>query len=329
MLRTALTALLLLTSPPAFAACGGDSYIDRLPQAQQDEIAKAIAATPYAQGLLWELTRGDQTLTLVGTMHIYDTRLTALFDKVAPTLRAADLLLVEATDAEMSAMQQALAADPSLYLITDGPTLPDLLAPEVWEQVKAAAAARNLPGFMVAQMQPWYLALTLGIPPCAMADLAAGKQGLDHMLSTAAAEADIPTQALESWDTLIAVLGDGTIDEQIAMMRMGLISPADQQAIFVTMLDAYFAEEIAIVWEISTIAAKDLSQLSEAEATAQMLDTQEVLLNNRNRDWIPVIEAAMSEHDTVVVAVGAAHLPGDMGLLALLRTQGWTAKRIY
>ena len=328
MLRAALLAITALWSTPVFAACGGESYLAGLPQAQQDDIAAVVAATPFAEGLVWELTKGDDRITLVGTMHIFDPRLTRLFDQTLPALQSADLLLVEATDAEMAAMQEAFAADPSLYLITDGPTLPDLLEPEVWAKVQEAATARGLPSFVVAQFQPWYLALTLGIPACAMADLAAGKQGLDHMLSEAAAAADVPVAPLESWDTLIDVLTDGSQEEQIDMMKLGLIDAADQQALFVAMLDAYFSEQIAGVWELSLIAARELSNLSEEEAAAQMVEAQETLLDTRNRNWIPIIEEATEVHDNIVVAVGAAHLPGEVGLLTLLTDTGWTAERM-
>ncbi len=327
MRRTVLSTLAALWTAPAAALCGGESYVSQLPAAQQAEIAAAVAATPFADGLVWTLTRGEDTLTLVGTMHIYDPRLARLFDQVLPAVQSADLLLVEATQAEMTAMQDAFAADPSLYLITEGPTLPDLLAPDVWAQVQEAANARGIPGFFVAQMQPWYLALTLGIPACAMAEIAAGKQGLDHMLTQAAEAAGVPAQPLESWDTLIAVLADGTLQEQIDMMKLGLISAEDQQAIFVSMLDAYFSEQIATVWEVSQIAARELSGLSAEDAAAQMLEAQEALLTTRNANWIPVITAATEIHDDIVVAVGAAHLSGNGGLLDLLTTAGWTATR--
>ena len=327
MLRHALATFALCWSTQLSAACGGESYLARLTPAEQDTISDVIADIPYADGLVWDLTRGDSTITLVGTMHIYDPRLTAIFDSVAPSLQDAGVLLVEATQAEMNAMQEAFADDPSLYLITDGPTLPDLLPPDVWQKVQDAAAARGMPGFMVAQMQPWYLALTLGIPACAMADIAAGKQGLDHMLTTAAAEAGVPAAPLEDWSTLIDVLTDGTLEEQVTMMEMGLIGTEDQQSLFVAMLDAYFSEQIAAVWEINMIAARDLSDVSADEAAQQMDHAQEVLLNNRNRNWVPVIEEAASAHESVFVAVGAAHLPGEVGLLTLLTEKGWTAER--
>lgn len=328
MFRAAFTFIATCVALPAAALCSGDSYLARLDDTQRAAIVASTQATPNAEGLVWSLTRADDTLTVVGTMHIYDKRLDAIRDKVLPALRSADLLMVEATTEEEMAMQQAFVASPDLYLITDGPTLPDLLEPAVWDKVLEAASDRGLPGFMIAQMQPWYLSLTLGIPACAMADLAAGQRGLDQMLMDEADAVGVPLQALEGWETLIDVLADGTLEEQIALLQLGLIDAADQQALFVAMLDTYFAEKTAAVWEISNIAARDLTGLSAEEADAQLEEMQDVILDRRNHNWIPIIEAATREHDDIVIAVGAGHLPGENGILALLAQEGWMLERL-
>ena len=328
MLRAAALFIATCAALPASALCTGESYLTRLDPTQREAIDGTTATTQNAEGLLWTLTRDDKILTVVGTMHVYDPRLEPIRDKLRPALQVADLLMVEATAEEEAAMQQAFVASPDLYLITEGPTLPDLLGPEDWEKVLVAAADRGLPGFMVAKMQPWYLALTLGVPACAMAELVAGQRGLDQMLIEDAARFDVPLQALEGWETLIDVLTDGTQEEQIDLLRLGLIDAADQQALFVAMLDTYFAEATAAVWDISQIAARDLTGLSEADAAAQMLETQEILLHRRNRNWIPIIEEAAVTHDAIVVAVGAGHLPGAEGILALLAETGWDLQRI-
>lgn len=328
MFRAILTLIATLAAVPATALCSGESYLTRLDPTQREAIDGTTATTLNGEGLLWILTRDTKTLTVVGTMHIYDPRLDPIRAKVRPALRDADLMMVEATDAEETAMKDAFVEDPTLYLITEGPTLPDLLGPADWQKVVAAAADRGLPGFMVAQMQPWYLALTLGIPACAMAELAAGQRGLDHMLIADAAEFDVPLQALEGWETLLEVMTDGTQEEQIALLKLGLIDAADQQSLFVAMLDTYFAEATAAVWDISQIAAQELTGLSEEDAATQMRETQDILLHRRNHNWIPVIEKAAETNDNIVVAVGAGHLPGAEGILALLAAEGWSVERL-
>lgn len=328
MLRAALTAIVTLSAAPAVGLCSGESYLDRLTSSERASIAEAVADTPYAEGLTWTLTKGADTLTVVGTMHVYDARLEVLRDAVAPTLRDADILLVESTPSEEAEMQEAFAADPSIYLIRTGPTLPDLLPADIWAEVQAAAADRGLPAFIVSQFQPWYLSLTLGIPSCAMDDLAMGQRGLDHMLMTDAQGAGVPVKPLEGWETLIEVLASDPLDEQVEMLKMGLLPAKDQSAMFVAMLDSYFSEEVAAVWEVSQVAATALSDLPASE-TAQMMDeAEEVLLTDRNKKWLPVIAEATGQHDNIVIAVGAAHLPGDEGLLALLADDGWAVSQI-
>lgn len=328
MLRALVVACLTGLATPAVALCAGDSFFDSLDPDTRADITAAAASEPYAEGALWELTRDRNTLTVVGTMHVYDDRLAALRDRAGPALQAADLLMVEATADEERAMQAAFAATPGLYLITDGPTLPDLLPPDAWAQVQAAAGDRGIPGFMVAQMQPWYLSLTLGIPACAMADLVAGRRGLDHMLIGEAEAAGIPLQALESWETLIDVLADGTMEEQLDALQLSLLPREAQQSLYVAMLDAYFAEQTATAWALGEVAARELTDLSAEQAAALMADTRDLLLDRRNLNWIPVIESAADTHDRIVVAVGAAHLPGELGILKLLEDEGWTVTRL-
>ena len=49
----------------------------------------------------------------------------------------------------------------------------------------------------------------------------------------------------------------------------------------------------------------------------------EVLLGNRNRNWVHQLKIIMKKQ-SVLVAVGAGHLPGKDGLVELLRKQGYT-----
>ena len=76
MLRlAAATALMTTLSLPAGAACVGDSYFDLMTEAQKAQLSASIADMPYAEGLTWAAVKGGDTLTIVGTMHIYDPRL--------------------------------------------------------------------------------------------------------------------------------------------------------------------------------------------------------------------------------------------------------------
>ena len=54
----------------------------------------------------------------------------------------------------------------------------------------------------------------------------------------------------------------------------------------------------------------------------------ERLLDNRNRNWIPKIENYLQNGNSCFVVVGAAHLGGANGLIALLKGRGYTIEQL-
>ncbi len=316
-----------LGAMPAAAACVGESYLDRMTPDQQMELSAAVADMPYAEGVVWTAIKDTASITIVGTMHIYDPRLEDLRAALASTISSADLIMLEATPEEEAKLQNLIASDPSRMFIVDGPTLPELLDEDTWQLIAAAATERGIPSFMAAKMQPWYLSLTLAIPSCAMSDMMAGARGLDHMIMQDAEAAGVPMQAVEPYTTLFDLFKDDSFDEQVDMLRISMLVPELQQQMFVAMLDRYFAEDIGRLWEMSRIALSDVPDLDPVEANAMFDEMEEALLITRNQNWIPVIKEASTTHDDIVLAVGAGHLIGDEGVLRLLENDGWTITR--
>jgi uncharacterized protein YbaP (TraB family) len=66
-------------------------------------------------------------------------------------------------------------------------------------------------------------------------------------------------------------------------------------------------------------------------STATMRDSSpelyQRLIVDRNIAWIPQIEAALEGSDDALIAVGAGHLPGEQGVIALLEAEGHTVTR--
>ena len=56
-------------------------------------------------------------------------------------------------------------------------------------------------------------------------------------------------------------------------------------------------------------------------------EEDEVMIYGRNADWAKRLPAIMREKSTFL-AVGAAHLPGERGLLQLLRAAGYTVEPV-
>lgn len=326
--RSAAILFLSCIALPASAACVGDSYLDRLTAQQQKQLSAAVADMPYSEGLIWKATKDAATITVVGTMHIYDPRLEDLRDRLADTIASADLVLLEATPEDEVKLQELLVAEPERLFLVDGPTLPELVDEDTWQLIVKAAGERGIPSFMAAKMQPWYLSMTLAVPSCAMSDMMAGVRGLDHMIMADAQAAGVPLQAVEPYTTLFDLFGDDSFDEQLDLLRISMLVPELQEQMFVAMLDRYFAEDIGRLWEMSRIALSDVPGMDPVAGNAMFDEMEEAMLNTRNRNWIPVITEAAESREDIVLAVGAGHLIGEIGVLQLLEDEGWAIARV-
>ena len=69
---------------------------------------------------------------------------------------------------------------------------------------------------------------------------------------------------------------------------------------------------------------QDLEKLSALIASADndMSGFEDLLLYNRNRNWVAKLKTLLPEK-ALVVAVGAGHLPGEQGVIELLRKEGY------
>lgn len=321
MFRAATFALALLAPTMGHALCNGPSFWDSLSADQQRELQASVGDIPYAGGNTWFATKGDDVLTIVGTLHLPDARHDVTMDRIREALLSADVVLVEATLDDQKDMQTHLARNPDLLTLPSDMSLPDILGDETWAALRDAAAARGLPGAMAARMQPWFLAMTLAIPSCAMGSMVEG--GLDNIIMREAGDLGIPVEPLEPWQDMFDLLAGGTFEEQLDALRMSVIDPAIQDAMVVALVDFYFAEQTAMGWNIGYYTKDFLPPEIATTFDAEMAELEKTLLTDRNIKWIPVITQATQTHDDIFIAFGAAHLFGEFGVLNLLAQDGW------
>jgi uncharacterized protein len=310
----------------AMAQCGGTNLIDALREQDRIALTAATDRQPYATGNLWRATKDGAEVTMVGTYHYGDPRHDATMATITPMIQAAKLVMVEAGPDEEAALKAAISKDPGLMLITEGPSLLEQLEPEEWKELSAAMTARSIPPFMAAKFKPWYVSVMLGMPACAM-DMTMIEQGLDKRVIDLAAQSAIPLRALEPFDTLFDMFAKLSAEDQLNMIRSTLIYE-DQAADFsFTLAEAYFAQDSRRMWEYMRQLSAAVPGYTPARADAEFARMEEVLMNARNRNWIPVIEGAAAD-GPVFIAFGALHLSGEDGVLNLLDKAGWTLERL-
>lgn len=321
-LAVVLGLFLPLAPGAARAECQGRDLIAAMAPDERARLTALAAAQPFSEGNLWAAARGDESLVVVGTYHLDDPRHQATLDNLAPYLDQASALLVEAGPDEEKALMDHVAKDPSAMFIIEGPTLLERLPAETWNRLSRAMAERSIPGFMAAKFQPWYATVVLAIPPCAVAAMSNPK-GLDGLLIDRARAAGVPVKALEPYDTVLRLFDGLSEADQIAMIEQTLATEDLAEDFAATLVAAYFRGESRLIWEMMRDMAYDQPGMSRAQVDAEFALMEKLLVEDRNRSWIPVIDAA-AETGPLVVAFGALHLPGEAGVLNLLAQDGWT-----
>lgn len=321
-----LAAAFSLLSAPLHAECAGSNLLAEMAPEKRAAITAAADAVPFPRGNYWRATRGEDVITLIGTYHFDDPRHGPTLQVVTPVIESATTVLLEAGPDEERALKELIARDPSKMMITDGPTLIEQLPPAVWTQLQGAMGQRGVPGFMAAKMQPWYVAVMLSIPPCAMQQMQDPK-GLDGMVIDAAQAAAVPVRGLEPFDTVFRIFDAMSPEETVAMIQSTLAVEDRSEDYSATLADAYFAGESRVIWEYMRDVSYGLPGYTPEKVDAEFARLEELLMNARNRSWIPVLTQAAAE-GPVFAAFGALHLSGEEGVLNLLQQEGFTLKAL-
>ena len=120
------------------------------------------------------------------------------------------------------------------------------------------------------------------------------------------------------------ISGLETIDEQMNAIDA---QPLDSQIISLQKMVLNFDSTKNMMKEMIDVYNKNDAELLYDYVQKQGTDgmNEEVLLVNRNKNWIPKLKKIMLAKSSFI-AVGAAHLGGKTGVLALLKASGYTVK---
>lgn len=265
------------------------------------------------KSLLWEISGKNlsEPSYLFGTVHIACQGEVVMTEKMQNAFDKTKELILEANIGDPSIAIKMM----QVSLAKDGVKLSEKLGPEVSSKLDEMVRSKlgvgiesldNLnPQTMLAQMS------LLGLD-CPF-DL-----GYDMMLLKEAQAEEKPIGELESIDDQIKVLYAQSDDEAVRAITY-LVNHQDE-------LLAQTAKMFKLYKEEDVQGTYDMMKETMEDANYPQPDLEE-MLNKRNIKWIPIIEQKISETPSFI-AVGAGHLGGDLGVINLLRKQGYTLKPI-
>lgn len=273
-----------------------------------------ILPSVFADGPVWRVTKAGETLYLGGTIHLLgkeDYPLPATLDQ---GYRAADILVFEIDpDVAASAETQQLFAQYALY--QDGRTLQSELKPSTYRELQNFLQVRNLSIERFNTFKPGMLTLVLTVLELQRLGLAG--EGVDAFYNRRAKADNKSRLFLESvqqqFDALLAI-SEGNEDDMLLQTLDKLRNMSDEM------------RKTKAAWRNGDNAA--LMAVSLAPWKDAFPELYQSLLVERNHRWLPQIEAMLHTKDVEYVLVGALHLAGPDGLLALLKARGYEVEKV-
>jgi uncharacterized protein YbaP (TraB family) len=272
------------------------------------------AAARYAQGLLSRVRKEDAAPSHVfGTLHAGDPRLEPLPSAVQDAFSEARSLMLEYV-ADQYGRERFLEA--ALHL--DGRTLAQDIGGEHFERAVAAMRPIGLPREFVGKLKPWGVLLNLrtsrqpgnATPP-------------DAQLFALARERRLPVTQIENVEEQVFTFDEMSMAAQVALLRHYLEHPEALDALAERTLRAYLARDLRGLWDAQQDYARRHPEIAPHHAELMkrvVLDRSVVMAFRMQREL---------RRGRAFVAIGALHLYGDRGVLALLEEDGYRAERLY
>jgi len=297
------TTLALLCQPVLAASCPEKgSAPAQVATGQRSHLA-------HGEGLLFRVERaGARTSHVFGTIHLDSPELTRLPPQANLALRQSDRLVLETTLDEAAQQiytrRMLLPGGQALTMWLDGELLSRYLKLSRWYRIPEELALR---------LTPWAATNLIARPR------ASTGRTMEDVLRETAMQIGRPVYALETIDELIDAQASMTLEDQLAILEDTLCNHPQIMA---------HTEELVALYangDLAGIAA--LQQGGHAdEALARRLD--ERMLYGRSAR----MASRLGEHleaGNAFVAVGALHLPGELGVLTLLADRGYSVTRVF
>ena len=142
---------------------------------------------------------------------------------------------------------------------------------------------------------------------------------IDNYFQSQALKNGKTVQGFETVDFQIGVLYNAPLQKQVEDLMCTVDNYDAVMEMTDRITDAYFSQDLQTIEEVF-----------EEEASfdcSNSPDDYDILIYDRNRNWVEVMPAMMAEKPTLF-AVGAGHLGGEQGVLKLLEGLGYTIEGV-
>lgn len=265
---------------------------------------------------LWQIDgKREATVYLAGSVHALKATLYPLPPPFEAAFQRSDTLVVEVdtVSAKLEDLQRSML---EYTLLPAGATLDQVIAPRTLTLLNSYLTQQAIPPASLAMLKPVMIATQLSV----LRLMALGylpDHGLEHHFISR--RGDRAILELETIDQQLQVLTSPTMALQDQLLLDTLTQMPEMQVTVAALMVAWLAGDDI---ELQRLFDEQSGQSAAYQAF------MEQLLDKRNHAMANRIEELLDGRQTYFVLVGAAHLTGDEGIVALLEAQGYLARRI-
>jgi len=261
---------------------------------------------------VWKVTgESGNVLYLAGSIHALKSTDYPLPSAYNRAFDASDQLVCEVDPKGLKESSQGLRKAGE-YPKSD--SLKNHVDPRTYDYLRRLFKLMNVPENKFARYRPWFLSLMLQEPALRGMSETLGVE--EFLIRRAQANAK-PVLGLESAREHADIFL-GLTDRQSEAMLLMIFIPAERGG-------GSAGNALAEAWRRGDADADTRVFMDGFRDFPSLADR---LLTNRNRKWIPKIEAYLHSAKTYFVVAGAAHMGGPNGVLALLRGRGYRIEQL-
>lgn len=274
-------------------------------------------------GRLWKIEKaGISTSYLFGTMHLTDPRVIDLTLEAKSAFDSVGTIVIESTEVlDPNVAAKALQSRPDLLMFTDGKSLTTYLDPAQAEKLEKGLKARGIAFASVNKMKPWLVAGMVSLPACEALRKKSGASFLDIKLAKDAEANSKTVLGLETMAEQLDAMASLPMELHVNGLLDSLALGDKLDDVMETMIVLYTEGNIGmIVPFLKTVSGTTTNSSSYGQLEEAMISARNKTMRDRG---LPILEKG-----SAFIAVGALHLPGEQGLIELLRMQGFTVSAL-
>jgi len=275
--------------------------------------AAAEVKQPFSDGRLFRVSRAGVVDSFVfGTIHVGDPRVAAVAARLDDALQRSKTLAVELVP------QAADSALGDFEQLDGGGRLEPLIGTQAFAEVRRELAAQGVANDVIARLKPW--AALLKVTRVQSSDT---QTSLDRELVAMAKARGMRMMSLELVDEQTAAFDAVPLDSQVAMLKHALAHRDALVAMVEPTIDAWLRGDLAALARLPDQAGRQFPGMAlHYRAFAKhVIGGRTTLMHYRL--FMPLREGR------VFTAVGAAHLYGKQGLLALIQEDGYRVTKVW